>query len=54
MGLVVGRSGRMVGCMLGRVGSSMMEAGELDSTKGCSCCCGSSCSVEAMAVRWSL
>ena len=41
----------MAGSMLGRVGSNMMEAGERDSTKGCSCCCGSSCSVGALAVR---
>ena len=51
MGLVVGRSGRMVGCMLGRVGSSMMEAGERDSTKGCSYCCSSGCFVGTVAVR---
>ena len=43
MGLVVGRSGRMVGCMLGRVGSNMMEAGERNSIMSCIYYCGSSC-----------
>ena len=51
MGLVDGNSGSMVGSTSGRVGCSMMEAGERDSTKGCSYCGGSSCFVGALAVR---